>query len=111
MADSRVVLSGSTNGRGIKVAATSTPGTTIHTSGGTDEIHIWAYNSDTVDRALTIEFGGTTAPDDNIYVNIPSKSGAYYVVPGLTLTGSLVVKAFAAATNVVVVYGYVNRLA
>ena len=109
-------LSGSTDGRGIKVAATSSAGTTIHTAvagttaGTYDEVWLWAYNSDTVDRALTIEYGGTTAPDDNIVVTVPFKSGLMLIVPGLVLQNGDVVKAFAAATNVVVIFGYVNAM-
>lgn len=105
-------LSGSTNGRGIKVAATATPGTTVHTAHATstDEIWIWANNSDSSDRLLTIEFGGTTSPDDVIQQTIPLKSGMNLVVAGLVLTNSLVVKAFAAAANVITVNGYVNRI-
>lgn len=109
-------LSGSTDGRGIKVAATASAGTTIHTAvagttaGTFDEIWLWAYNSDTVDRLLTIEFGGTTAPDDNIKVTVASQSGATLVVPGFDLQNGSVVKAFAAAANVVVIFGFVNYI-
>jgi hypothetical protein len=46
---SKVLLSGSTNGASVLVAATSTPGTTIHTAvSGTsslDEIWLYADNS------------------------------------------------------------------
>ncbi len=109
-------LSGSTDGRPIKVAATATPGTTIHTAGAVtgddnyDEITLYAVNSDTVDRKLTIEWGGTTSPDDLIEVTIPAESGLIPVVPGLILQNSLVVKAFAATANVVMVLGYVNKV-
>lgn len=109
---SKVALSGSTNGKNVKVAATSTPGTTIHTAHATslDEVWIYAVNSDTADRKLTIEFGGTTAPDDIIEVTIPAESGLVLVVPGLILTNSLVVKAFAASANLVLINGFVNRI-
>lgn len=108
----KVILSGSTNGRNIKVAATATPGTLIHTAHATaiDEIHLWAVNSDTTDRKLTVEFGGTTSPDDTIEITIPAEDGLYLVVPGLTLTNSLVVRAFAATANVLLVNGFVNRI-
>lgn len=112
---SKQLLSGSTNGKAIKVAATSTPGTTIHTAvSGTssiDEVWLWAQNTDTTDRKLTIEFGGTTSPDDTFELTIPAESGLIPVVPGLPLQNSLVVKAFAATANVVLVTGYVNRIA
>lgn len=106
-------LSGSTNGRQVKVAATTTPGTLIHTAHATakDEIWIWAVNSDTTPRKLTIEFGGTTAPDDLIELTIPAEAGLLMVIPGLILSNSLVVRAFCASANVVTVSGYVNRIA
>lgn len=109
---SKIQLSGGTTGKNVKVAATSTPGTTIHTAHATatDEIWLWAVNSDTSDRKLTIEFGGTTAPDDLIEMTIPAEDGPYLIVPGWTLTNSLVVKAFAATANVILINGYVNRI-
>ena len=109
-------LSASTDGRGIKVVATASTGTTIHTAllgttlGSFDEVWLWAYNSDTVDRLLTIEFGGTTAPDDNVKVTIPTQSGLQLVIPGLILQNSKVVTAFAAAANVVTIQGFVNTI-
>lgn len=108
----KIKLSGSTDGKGIKVVATATAGTTIHAAHATDldEIWIWAVNSDTVDRKLTIEWGEATAPDGNIEMTIPAESGLLLVVPGLLLTNSLVVKAFAAAANVILIHGYVHRI-
>lgn len=109
---SKQLLSGCTNGRLVKVAATATAGTTIHTAHATaqDEIWLYAVNSDTTDRKLTIEFGGTSSPDDLIEQTITAESGLILVVPGLVLTGSVVVRAFAATANVVMVGGYVNRI-
>ena len=112
MTIARQLLSGSTNGRGVKVAATATPGTTIHTAHATslDEVWLWCVNTDTAARKLTVEFGGTTSPDDLIEVAIPSESGLVLVSPGLTVTGGVVVRAFAATANVLVVMGHVNRI-
>ena len=108
----KVVLSGSTNGKQIKVAATATAGTTIHTAHATslDEIWLWAVNSSTTAVKITVEWGEATAPDGNIEVTVPGESGYLMVVPGLVLTGSLVVKAFAGTANVLLVNGYVNRI-
>lgn len=111
---SKQYLSGTPGtGKGIKVAATATPGTTIHTADATakDEIWLWAYNSDTAAKKLTIEFGGTGSPDDTIEQTIPPESGAVLVIPGWILSNSLVVKAFCATANVVMINGYVNRIA
>ncbi len=115
---SKLILSGSTDGRPIKVAATGTPGTTIHTGSSTattlDEVWLDAMNTDTTARKLTVEFGGTSAPDDLIEITIPAESGLVLVVPGLIVKGNasaaLVVRAFAASANVVTVSGYVNRI-
>ena len=109
---SRVKLSGSTDGRMIKVVPTATAGTTIHTAHATsqDEIHLWAVNSDTSARKLTIEFGGVASPDDLIEVTIPPESGLVPVLPGLTLTNSLLVRAFAETANVIMIGGFINRI-
>ncbi len=109
-------LTGSTSGRGIKVVATTTPGTAVHTAiasavkGTYDEVWLWAVNTDTTDRKLTIEFGGVTSPDDTIEITIPTESGLVEVVPGLPLQNGLAITAFAAAANVVIVFGFVNEI-
>lgn len=106
------LLSGAGNGRNIKVGATATPGTLIHTAHATDkdEIWLWAQNADASDRKITIEFGGTTAPDDLIEYTVPAEDGPHLLVPGLVLTGGVVVRAFGAAADVLLVNGYVNRI-
>lgn len=112
---SKRVLSGSTDGRPIKVAATATPGTLIHTatatSGEIDELWLWAVNTDSATCKLTVEWGGTTSPDDLIEVGIPAESGLVLVTPGLVLRNGLTIRAFAAAASVVNIVGYVNRIA
>ena len=114
---SKIVLSGSTDGRMIKVAATETAGTTIHTGDTTattfDEVWLYAVNSDATARKLTIEWGGVSSPDDLIEFTVPAESGLYVIVPGLVLKGNataLVVRAFCATADVVNIAGYVNRI-
>ena len=119
-ATTQLKFSASVQGRRILVAATATPGTLIHTTGSGvstvvyDRLFIDACNLDTVDRALTIEFGGMTAPDDTITVTIPPKSGLVIVVDGDLLAGDgssgLNVRAFCPTTNVVTVGGFVMRV-
>ena len=109
-------LSGSTDGRGIKVAATSSPGTTIHTSvsgatsGTFDEIWLFAHNNYTSDILLTLELGGTTDPDDLINVTISFDSGLMLIIPGLILQNSSVIRAYAATADYVVITGFVNSI-
>ena len=115
---SKVTFSGATDGSPIKVVATASTGTTIHTTGTSasveDEIWLYAYNSDTAGRLLTIQYGGTTSPDDDIKITIPPQSGLTLVIPGLILTGTgsagNTIAAYAATANVITVSGYVNRI-
>jgi hypothetical protein len=108
-------LSGSTDGRGIKVAATSSPGTLIHTALSNiaanewDEIWIKAVNTSGSPVKLTIEWGGTTSPDDLVEVTIPAEDGFTEVIPGHVLNNAKEVRAFAATADVIVLHGYVNR--
>jgi hypothetical protein len=112
----KTLLSGSTNGKAIKVAQTATAGTTIHTAvSGTsslDEVWLYAHNSSASTVKLTLEWGEATAPDGNIEINIGAEgTGLVLVAPGLLLQNSLVIKAFAASANVITLTGYVNRIA
>lgn len=108
------LLSGSTNGRPIKVVATATAGTLIHTavSGASDldEIWLWCSNFSSSDVELTIEYGGVSSPDDLIVVTIPLRNGLVLVLPGLLLQNSLVVRAFAETENVLLISGFVNGI-
>lgn len=196
----KTILSASTDGRAIKVAATASSGTTIHTASTTtttfDEVWIYAQNNNPFSAALTvsnkaltsnvatittsaahglfvgdtvkitgvdttfngtwtiatvpstttftftrtatnvtsaaatgsvypaataasqsvrltIQWGATTAVDDDITFTVPSQSGLYLVVPGLILKGNatpLVVRAYADIANVITLNGYVNRI-
>ena len=116
---SKINLSGSTGGQPIVVVATASTGTTIHATGTSssvlDEIHLFAYNSDTATISLTIQFGGTASPDNEIKISIPARSGLTYVVPGLILAGTgsaaRTVYAFAGTASKITISGYVNRIA
>ena len=109
-------LSESTDGKAIKIAAVKTPGTAIHTAvagtteGTFDEIWLWAFNSHTGNIKLTIEFGGASAPDDNIIVTVPALAGLVPIVPGLILQNGATVKAFASSPNVITIIGFVNSI-
>lgn len=107
-------LSGSTDGKAIKVTATATTGTTIHTavSGTTniDEIYLYAQNNDAdgETRTLTVEFGGTASPDNLIIMPIPCRAGLVPICEGLLLNNASVVTAFADEANDIQIYGYVH---
>ena len=104
-------ITGAANGLGVKVAATATPGTLIHTAHATakDEVWLEASNSDTVDRTLTLEWGGVTSPDNLKKFIIPA-GDSISLSPGGILSNSLVIRGFANAANVITIHGYVNRV-
>jgi hypothetical protein len=110
---SKQKFSESTNGRQIKVVATASSGTLIHTADATafDEVWLYAVNDTATDRLLTIQWGGTTATDDDIEYTVKAQNGLYLIIPGLILTGSTTIRAYcAAAANAIQISGYVNRI-
>ena len=108
------LLSGSTNGRPIKVVATATAGTLLHTAvAGTssiDKVYLYLNNTSTAAVLATVEFGGATSPDDLIEAEIPAESGPVLVAPGLPLQNGLTVRCFAASANVINATGIVHRV-
>lgn len=113
----KIKLSGSTDGKGVKVTTVSPldgSDTTVHTavSGTTDYdlVTLFAVNTDSVDRDLFIGWGGTTDPDNLIRQTIPARSGLVLLTADLPIQNGQAIVASAAVANVVVVYGYVNRL-
>lgn len=129
MALTAVLLSGSTQGKPIKVVATTigtASGTVIHATGTSasiyDAITLWAWNTDTTTRLLTLGWGvdgvsGYSDPDDLIEIPIPPSSSdrPTPVLIGHRVVGggaaALTLKAMGAAANVICVYGEVDRYA
>lgn len=113
----KVLLSGSNQGQPILVAATSSPGTTIHSTGTSstiiDNVTLYAHNTDTTARKVTLEVGGTGTAN-TIEVTVPAEAGLMLVLPQLPLTGTGAaaksVAAFCASTNVVAISGFVDRI-
>ena len=107
-------LSGSVDGRNIRIVATATPGTTIHTatastgSDSYDEVYLWAGSTSAVYVNMTIQ---TSHNADMASINVrvpPAYSGLAMVMPGLPYRNAVVLTATAAAP--VNISGYVNRI-
>ena len=112
------ILSGSTDGKAIKVAQTATAGTLIHTGSTTvtthDEVWLYAVNASATAIKLTVQWGGTTAVDNDIELTVQPEAGLVTIAPGLVLQGNStarVIRAFAATADQIVIYGFVNRIA
>jgi hypothetical protein len=109
------LLESSTDGLAVKVTGISTAAAnTVHTTAaGTsslDEVWIYANNTSATATKLTIEWGTAVAADGNIEITIAAEAGLVLVIPGLVLTNSKTVKAFAATGSVILLTGYVNRV-
>ena len=114
----KVKLSESDDGRGIKVNQTAiATGKLIHTGSATsttyDEVWLYAVNTSAAAVKLTIEWGGTTSPDDLIELTVQPEAGLVTIAPGLLLKGNatpLVIRAFAATADVITIHGFVNQI-
>lgn len=115
---STALLSGSTDGKQIKVTGTGTGATvTVHTAHATAKDAIWLYadNDDTTgDVTLTLEIGAATDPDNVLKKTIPARGtpgndGRINILDGYILTNSLILKAFASSANKIKLSGFVVR--
>lgn len=110
-------LSGSTDGKAVKVVATAVgAATTIHqaqagqVAGCFDEIWLYAVNNDSVARTLYVCWGGIAGEDIVAVTLNPQSEVPICAVNGWLLQNVLYVKAYASAANVVSVHGFVNRI-
>jgi hypothetical protein len=109
------ILSGSTNGKPIPVAATTTPGTVIHTAqagtSGYDEVYLFAANVSAGTVTLTVEWGGVTDPGDHLIkgYSIPGNSPQYPIAVGQRVNNSVVIRAFGGSASAINITGWVNR--
>jgi len=108
------VLSGSTDGEPIEITGTSSGGAVdlhVSPSGTTswEEPWVYCYNSDTVDRTLTIGFGtaGTSNPQT---FTIPAKQKLPIIQGIERFTNARKISAWASAANVLFVTGGFNRV-
>lgn len=113
---SRTLLSASTNGVPIPVAATATPGTLLHTAiAGTtsfDEVYLWASNVTAVAATLTLEWGNVTDPGGLLtkgYI-LAANSLPTPIAVGQVLNGGVAVRAFSGTAGAINITGYVNRI-
>ena len=111
---SSVLLSESTDGRPIQLGATAVALHTAGTASGThDEIHLFAANGATHDSVLFVNIGATTVGRQVVFT-VPTKDGAYTILPGVRVTSSLALTAHlgttSSSTGVVVAFGHVNRI-
>ncbi len=101
---------GDGDGEPIAVAATSSPGTTVHTAHATskDEVHLYLSSIHTSPVTVIVEFGGVDTKNRIAHIIQPNET--ICAVPGVCLGNSKLVKVYAGTTNVVNAFGWVNRI-
>jgi hypothetical protein len=110
-----LLLSGSTHGAPVKVAATATAGTLIHTATtsltGWDQLFLDFSNTHTAAVAVTVEWGGATDPDNLIVraYELPPAGPPVRLIDGHVLRNGLTVRVFASVANKVIVNGFGRR--
>lgn len=106
------LLSESTLGEPIQISATSSSGELLHTAvdgyANFDELWIYASNTSASNVTLTIELGSTGLSYE-VDVIVEANNTAL-VVPGVPMQGGGTVRAYASATNVINVFGWVNNI-
>ncbi len=113
---SKLLLSGSTNGKSIPVGAAVFPASLIHTAindpNNFDEIYLYAINSYGSNLNGTIWWGGTTTNDAFVTAIPPNGSGRLLVVDGRLLNNNQQVTATTTqdGTNGLFIEGFVNRI-
>lgn len=112
------VLSGSMDGFPINVSATAVSATLIHTGSTStsviDEVWLYLNNSSTTTVTAWIEFGGASSSGLMTVDVLPKGNGPSLVLPGLPIQGRSATGADlrigASTSNVLSVYGFVNRI-
>lgn len=113
----RLFLSNSQNGKPINIIATGSPGTLIHQTivaiTSQDEVYLWVSNNTSGAATLTVEWGGTTDPDDLLCkdTSIGANSAPAVVISGATINSALLIRAYSDTANALNILGYVNRIA
>ncbi len=113
-----MTLSAATAGGIIKVTATATPGTTIHTATssdmaeGCDEVYLWCGSTSTSTVNATLHIAQIAAEQDRtINVRVPAAyNGPIMVLAGHRVCDGVVITATASVADRVNLWGNVNRI-
>jgi hypothetical protein len=116
---SKVLLSGSPQGRPIPIGQVLSPGTILHTTEASasviDEVTLFVVNTSITDQDVVVEVVGTTANQDLIIQKVPAHTGLMLLTAGLPITGTggagNTIRAFnnGGAPGALNIVGFVNR--
>lgn len=112
---SRQLLSASTDGLPVVVAATASPGTLLHTAvggAGRDEVFIWVANVTGGPATLSVQWGSTSDPAGMACkgLSIPPNGPPVPIMVGQTIANAQEVRAFSDTASALNITGYINRI-
>ncbi len=107
---SKLLLSGSTNGRQIPVTGTVTVHTATASGTELDEVWLYAINNGNSLSPLTLLWGGTGTSDSLQTTLPPTGNGRTLVVDGKLIGGALPINAWILGNGTVAIDGFVNRI-
>jgi hypothetical protein len=113
MAFSIEFLSSSLSGEPVPLAATTSPGTTLHSGvAGTtqkDEVFIYANNTGVSLAMLVLEVGGTGV-SNRIFQTLTPQDGYQLVYQGFPINNNAVIRAYSpSGANLIITQGYAQR--
>ena len=116
---SKIILSGSTHGRGLPLTVTApSTGLTVHTfvtGAGTslDEVYVYGYSTVTTAIVANFSIGPTTATGSRVGHTISgdNKKGLTLIIPGLVGRNADVLKMWVTTTDLLNLFGYAQRYA
>lgn len=111
---SKEVFSESVSGRMVEIVLAATPGSLVHTTLTSatilDEIWLYATNTNTTSRELTVEWGNTDVKQSQVTVTLEAKAGHVLIIPGMILGSAQNVRAFLDVASGVNMAGWINRI-
>ena len=112
-----MTLSAATNGAPIRVVATATTGTTIHTATssdmpeGCDEVYLWAGNITASPVNGSLYFSSDGTGNKQINFRVPAAfNGPVAVLAGHRVCDGVVISATASVAEAILLWGNVNRM-
>lgn len=116
---SKELLSESSNGKSITVAASGSSTTALHTTASAatsiDEVWLYATNHTDSDVILNVLYGGTNFTTDVLFKGvIEAYAGSVLICPGLIAKGDgttgLSIYGNVSVASSINIFGYVNRI-
>lgn len=109
---SKVIFTESVLGEPIRISATTSVGDLIHdvVDGyvNMDEVWLYASNTTSTDVIITVQLGDVQASSE--VVQTVAAQSVSLIIPGIPIQGDGKIRAYAGTTDVINVFGWINRI-